>query len=174
MKLFAGNWMCSQHLQLTSGVNVEGSLEKKNTSLPHQILKNLRTRNNFILQEIQEFFFFFNNNIILQTYPSFPDNCEIKLPTNELALQNSESVPVFKARKILYITHSKWGCIFSHISELLAGTYKARIMSISPLYSYGKKHLYHKARTGFLTSLCQNVLTLNVKNLFLSSLWMSG
>ena len=31
--------MCSQHLQL----------KKKNTSLPHQILKNLWTRNNFVI-----------------------------------------------------------------------------------------------------------------------------
>ena len=43
--------MCSQHLQLKR-VDLDRSLaqkkKKKNTSLPHQILKNLRTRNNFV------------------------------------------------------------------------------------------------------------------------------
>ena len=45
-----GNWMCSQHLWR---VNLDRSLakiktKKKNTSLPHEILKNLRMRNNFV------------------------------------------------------------------------------------------------------------------------------
>ena len=62
---------------------------------------------------------------------------------------------------------------FFHTSLNMPGTYKERITSITPIPIYGKSEdsaPSHKARTEILTSLCQNVLTLNVKNLFLSSL----
>ena len=56
-------------------------------------------------------------------------------------------------------------------------TYKERITSIPPTpiswKSEDSAHS-HKARTEILTSLCQNVLTLNVKKWFWSSLWMPG
>ena len=59
----------------------------------------------------------------------------------------------------------------------MPGTYKERITSIPPtpiLWKSEDSAHCHKARTEILTSLCQNVLTLNVKNWFWSSLWMSG
>ena len=59
----------------------------------------------------------------------------------------------------------------------MPGTYKERITSIPPtpiLWQREDSAHSHKARTEILTSLCQNVLTLNVKNWFWSSLWMPG
>ena len=53
----------------------------------------------------------------------------------------------------------------------MPGTYKERITSIPPstpiLWKSEDSAPSHKARTEILTSLCQNVLTLNVKKLIL-------
>ena len=66
---------------------------------------------------------------------------------------------------------------FFHTPLNMPGTYKERITSIPPtpiLWKSEDSAPSHKARTKILTSLCQNVLTLNVKNWFWSSLWMPG
>ena len=52
----------------------------------------------------------------------------------------------------------------------MPGTYKERITSIPSIPIYGKSEdsaPSHKARTEILTSLCQNVLTLDVKKIIL-------
>ena len=57
---------------------------------------------------------------------------------------------------------------FFHTPLNMPGTYKERITSIPPptpiLWQREDSAHSHKARTEILTSLCQNVLTLNVKN----------
>ena len=56
---------------------------------------------------------------------------------------------------------------FFHTPLNMLGTYKERISSIPPtpiLWKSEDSAPSHKARTEILTSLCQNVLTLNVKN----------
>ena len=56
---------------------------------------------------------------------------------------------------------------FFHTPLNMPGTYKERITSIPPtpiLWKSEDSALSHKARTEILSSLCQNVLTLNVKN----------
>ena len=66
---------------------------------------------------------------------------------------------------------------FFHTPLNMPGTYKERITSIPPtpiLWKSEDSAHSHKARTEILTSLCQNVLTLNVKNWFWSSIWMPG
>ena len=85
-------------------------------------------------------------------------------------------VLAFKARTNLCITHSKWGHFFTHLWICLARTKRGfRPYPPTPILwkSEDSAHSY-KARTEILTSLCQNVLTLNVKNWFWSSLWMPG
>ena len=85
-------------------------------------------------------------------------------------------VPAFKARTNLCITHSKWGHFFTHLWTCLART-KRGLCPYPPtpiLWQREDSAHSHKARTEILTSLCQNVLTLNVKNWFWSSLWMPG
>ena len=55
---------------------------------------------------------------------------------------------------------------FFHTPLNMPGTYKERITSIPPTHILWKSEdsaPSHKARTEILTSLCQNVLTLNVK-----------
>ena len=69
---------------------------------------------------------------------------------------------------------------FFHTPLNMPGTYKERITSIptpppTPILWQREDSAHsHKAGTEILTSLCQNVLTLNVKNWFWSSLWMPG
>ena len=85
-------------------------------------------------------------------------------------------VPAIKARTNLCITHSKWG-LFSHTSEHAWHVQREDNVHILPtpiLWKSEDSAPSHKARTEILTSLCQNVLTLNVKNWFWSSLWMPG
>ena len=56
---------------------------------------------------------------------------------------------------------------FVHTPLDMPGTYKERITSIPPtpiLWKSEGSAPSHKARTEILTSLCQNVLTLNVRN----------
>ena len=83
-------------------------------------------------------------------------------------------VPAFKARTNLCITHSKWGHFFTHLWTCLARTKRGlRPYPPTPILWQREDSAHsHKARTEILTSLCQNVLTLNVKNWFWSSLWM--
>ena len=85
-------------------------------------------------------------------------------------------VPAFKARTNLCITHSKWGHFFTHLWTCLARTKRGlRPYPPTPILWQREDSAHsHKARTEILTSLCQNVLTLNVKNWFWSSLWMPG
>ena len=85
-------------------------------------------------------------------------------------------VQAFKARTNLCITHSKWGHFFTHLWTCLARTKRGlRPYPPTPILWKSEDSAHsHKARTEILTSLCQNVLTLNVKNLFWSSLWMPG
>ena len=62
---------------------------------------------------------------------------------------------------------------FSHISEHAWHVQREDNVHTPYTHIYGKSEdsaPSHKAGTEILTSLCQNVLTLNVKNLFLSSL----
>ena len=69
--------MCSQHLQLKR-VDLDRSLaKKKNTSLPHQILKNLWTRNNFV---------FLCGLILFLSYNTGVDS--VKLRDDEYTLQH--------------------------------------------------------------------------------------
>ena len=88
----------------------------------------------------------------------------------------SVSVPAFKARTNLCITHSKWGHFFTHLWTCLVRTKRGlRPYPPTPILWQREDSAHsHKARTEILTSLCQNVLTLNVKNWFWSSLWMPG
>ena len=85
-------------------------------------------------------------------------------------------VQAFKARTNLCITHSKWGHFFTHLWTCLARTKRGlRPYPPTPILWKSEDSAHsHKARTEILTSLCQNVLTLNVKNWFWSSLWMPG
>ena len=85
-------------------------------------------------------------------------------------------VPAFKVRTNLCITHSKWGHFFTHLWTCLARTKRGlRPYPPTPILWKSEDSAHsHKARTEILTSLCQNVLTLNVKNWFWSSLWMPG
>ena len=85
-------------------------------------------------------------------------------------------VPAFKARTNLCVTHSKWGHFFTHLWTCLARTKRGlRPYPPTPILWKSEDSAHsHKARTEILTSLCQNVLTLNVKNWFWSSLWMPG
>ena len=85
-------------------------------------------------------------------------------------------VQAFKARTNLCITHSKWGHFFTHLWTCLARTERGlRPYPPTPILWMSEDNAHnHKARTEILTSLCQNVLTLNVKNWFWSSLWMPG
>ena len=85
-------------------------------------------------------------------------------------------VPAFKARTNMCITHSKWGNFFTHLWTCLARTKRGlRPYPPTPIFWKSEDSAHsHKARTEILTSLCQNVLTLNVKKWFWSSLWMPG
>ena len=85
-------------------------------------------------------------------------------------------VQAFKARTNLCITHSKWGHFFTHLWICLARTKRGfRPYPPTPILWKSEDSAHsHKARTEILTSLCQNVLTLNVKKWFWSSLWMPG
>ena len=85
-------------------------------------------------------------------------------------------VLAFIARTNLCITHLKWEHFFTHLWTPLARS-KRGYHPYSPtsiLWKSEDSAPGHKARTEILTSLCQNVLTLNVKNWFWSLLWMPG
>ena len=67
----------------------------------------------------------------------------------------------------MYNTFKVRTFFFSHTPLNMPGTYKERITSIIPtpiLWKSEDSAPCHKVRTEILTSLCQNVLTLNVQN----------
>ena len=78
-------------------------------------------------------------------------------------------VQAFKARTNLCITHSKWGHFFTHLWTCLACTKRGlRPYPPTPILWKSEDSAHsHKAGTEILTSLCQNVLTLNVKKMIL-------
>ena len=119
-----------------------------------------------------------------KTHPCTPPNTHTDTPTWP-GIQSEDTiytrvysvfVPAFKARTNLCITHSKWGHFFTHLWTCLARTKRGlRPYPPTPISWQREDSAHsHKARTEILTSLCQNVLTLNVKNWFWSSLWMPG